>query len=56
MEPLGSEIIVDLKIGNDLLKAKTSPDFQASIGESIGMSFNMKKAHIFDKKTEKVII
>ena len=56
MEPLGSEVIVDIKIGDNLLKAKASPDFQASIGESVGMNFNMKKAHIFDKKTEKVII
>jgi len=55
-EPLGSEVILDLKIGDSLVKAKTSPDFKLSIGEKIWMTFNKEKMHIFDKKTEKAII
>ncbi|MEM2110348.1 MAG: ABC transporter ATP-binding protein [Candidatus Bathyarchaeia archaeon] len=56
IEPLGSEVIVDLKIGDNLIKAKASPSFRADIGETVGMSFNMERAHVFDKKTENAII
>ena len=55
-EPLGSEVILDLKIGDSLVKAKTSPDFKLSISEKIWVTFNKEKMHIFDRKTEKVII
>lgn len=56
LEPLGSETIVDLNVEDILVKARASPDFRGNIGETVEVSFNMKKAHIFDKKTEKVII
>jgi hypothetical protein len=35
---------------------KTASDFAASPGDAIGMSINMEKIHIFDKKTGKAII
>jgi multiple sugar transport system ATP-binding protein len=56
LEPLGSETIVDIKVGDELLKVKTASDFAASPGDAIGMSINMEKIHIFDKKTGKAII
>jgi multiple sugar transport system ATP-binding protein len=55
-EPLGSEVIVDLKVGDNLVKAKTTPDFAISIGEKVWMGFNKERMHLFDKKTEKAII
>lgn len=55
-EPLGSEVIVDLKVGDKIVKAKSAPDFAVSIGEKVWMGFNEKKIHVFDKKTEKAII
>jgi len=55
-EPLGSEVIVDLKIGDDLVKVKTGPDFAMNIGEKVWIGLNKKKMHLFDKKTEKAII
>ena len=55
-EPLGSEVIVDLKVGDNLVKAKATPDFAMGIGEKVWMGFNKEKMHLFDKKTEKAII
>jgi len=56
IEPLGSESIVDFKVGNNLVKAKATPDFAASSGEKVWIGFNQEKMHLFDRKTEKCII
>lgn len=53
LEPLGSEIILDLKVGENLIKAKVPPDFKANIGDNIWLSFDINRIHFFDKKTEK---
>lgn len=55
-EPMGSEVIVDLKIGENFIKAKVAPDFTISVGEKVWMGFNEEKMHLFDKKTEKAIV
>jgi multiple sugar transport system ATP-binding protein len=56
LEPLGSEIVLDLKVGDNLIKAKTPPDFRANTGDSVWLSFDINRVHVFDKKTEKAII
>ena len=55
-ELVGSETIVTLKIGENIVKAKAIPDFKASIGEKIYFAINKDKIHIFDKATCKVIV
>jgi multiple sugar transport system ATP-binding protein len=55
-EPLGSEIIVDLKLGENLIKVKTSSDTDVKIGETKYITLNKEKMHIFDKKTGKVLV
>ena len=55
VEPLGSENIIDLKIGENLLKAKTLPTIQPDIGQPIQMWFNKDRMHVFDGNTEKAI-
>jgi len=54
-EPLGSEIIVDLKIGDTLARAKVSPDTQLKIGQPEWLNLNKNKMQIFDKKTGKAL-
>jgi multiple sugar transport system ATP-binding protein len=49
VEPLGASKIVDLKVGNDLIKARTSADFDVKIGDRVWVGFNEKKVHFFDK-------
>ena len=55
-EPMGSEVIVDLKVGDEIVKVKASPDIEISIGDKAWIGFNEDKIHIFDKATEKAII
>lgn len=55
-EPLGSEVIIDVKVGDSLIKVRTSADFDVNIGEKVWIEFEKDKMHIFDKKTEKAII
>ena len=56
MEPLGSETIVDLKLGDKIIKAVAPPTYKASSGDKVWMTFNMNNIHILDKKTEKAIV
>lgn len=55
VEPLGSENIVDLKIGNNLLRARTLPTVHPDIGQPIHTWFHKDRMHIFDKSTGKTI-
>ncbi|MBM3211239.1 ABC transporter ATP-binding protein [Candidatus Poribacteria bacterium] len=56
VEPLGSENIIDLKIGENIIKAKTLPTVYPDIGQLVYMWFNKDRMHIFDKTTEKAIL
>lgn len=55
VEPLGSENIIDLRIGENLLKAKTLPTVNPNIGQPIQIWFDKDRMHVFDKETEKAI-
>ncbi len=55
VEPLGSENIIDLRIGGNILKVKTLPTIQPGIGQPIHMWFDKDRMHVFDKSTEKAI-
>jgi len=56
VEPLGSEVILDLRVGENLLKTRCPPDFTPNPGDTVYVSFRKEKLHIFDKKTEKAIM
>jgi multiple sugar transport system ATP-binding protein len=55
-EPLGSEVIVDLKVGDEIVKVKTPPDSKINIGDELWIGFSQDNMHIFDKSTKKAII
>jgi multiple sugar transport system ATP-binding protein len=54
-EPLGSEIIVDLKAGQDLIKAKVGPEFKLKIGDKVWFTVNEKAVHLFDQETDEAM-
>jgi len=56
VEPLGSETVVDVKVGEDLIKLKEKPAFTAKMGQKVKMVFDENSMHLFDKKTEKAIL
>ncbi|MDY6986072.1 MAG: ABC transporter ATP-binding protein [Candidatus Thermoplasmatota archaeon] len=51
VEPLGSEQIITIKIGEALIIVKTSPDTELKVGEKVKISFNPQKIHLFDGET-----
>ena len=56
VEPLGRDLIVNVKIGSGLYKVIAPPDMAVKPGQDIWLKLDMDKIHIFDKKTEKAII
>jgi multiple sugar transport system ATP-binding protein len=53
VEPLGSETIVDVIVGNDIIKAITPPVQHLSEGQQIWVHFDRTRVHLFDPKTER---
>ncbi len=55
VEPLGAETIVELTLGTDasgthtILKSRTTPNFEAEIGQHLYVSFVPERIHLFDK-------
>jgi len=56
MEPLGSEAIVDLRLGDIIIKAVAPPTYRTRPGDTTWIIFNMDRIHVLDKKTEKAIV
>jgi multiple sugar transport system ATP-binding protein len=54
-EPLGDEIIFDVKLGETIIKIKSPPKATLKIGDKVSLGFEEENMHIFDKKTEKAI-
>jgi len=56
IEPLGDVTILDLKVGDYLVKAVVSPDFKAKLGDELWVKFQVDKIFLFDKKTGKALM
>jgi len=55
-EPLGDIMILDLKIGTNLIKAVVSTDFKAKGIRKLWLRFPEDKIYLFDKKTGKALL
>jgi len=55
-EPLGDRQVLDLRVGEYLVKSLTSPDFKANIGDTLMVEFVSDKIYVFDKETGKCLI
>lgn len=53
VEPLGSETIVDVVVGQDIIKAIIPPAQHLAEGQEIWVSFDKTRVHLFDPKTER---
>jgi multiple sugar transport system ATP-binding protein len=56
VEPVGESTIVDLKVGKYLVKARAPIGFKGEIGEKVGVTIAREKIHIFDKKTDQLLV
>ncbi len=56
IEPTKPEMIVDLKLGEKMLKALVPSTESYSLDEDVWISFDKNKIHVLDKRSEKTII
>ncbi len=55
VEPLGSEVIVDLRLGEVIIQAKTASGFKRAIGEHVDVTFDPDRLHLFDSSSSKAL-
>ncbi len=55
IEPMGSEIYLNLVSGKSLYVARVDPRSQARPGGTIQVTMNLDRMHLFDKQTEQAI-
>ncbi len=55
VEPLGSEILLDVKVGNTVMVARVDPTVRAKVGEKLRLNVHPDRLHFFDAKTEQAI-
>ncbi|MEE9420777.1 MAG: hypothetical protein V3W43_14955 [Desulfatiglandaceae bacterium] len=55
MEPVRSEAILIVEVGEHRLTVKIDPLTRASVRQPIKLAIDMNKIHLFDKETEKAI-
>ena len=55
MEPLGSEILLDVKAGTNTLVARVDPTVRAKVHERVRLAMDPERLHFFDTKTEQAI-
>lgn len=56
VEPLGLETLLHLKFGRNLATVKTSAKTEFPVGKKINISFDEDAIHLFDGKTEEVLV
>jgi len=56
VEPLGREVLVSLKVGEQIFKVLASKSFDYRMGDKVGLKLDTDKLHLFDRKTEKSLL
>ncbi len=52
MEPQGSHQVVALNLSETIVKMIVSAETRVNPGDKIGIGFNIKRIHFFNKETE----
>ncbi|MGQ4809529.1 Oligosaccharides import ATP-binding protein MsmX [Candidatus Entotheonellaceae bacterium PAL068K] len=56
LEPLGSEIILELSSHGHSFTARMDPQLRVQMHDELQIYFNMDRTHLFDRRTEQVIV
>jgi len=54
-EPLGDSTILDLKVGDKLIKAVAGSTFEGDAGSTVWIRFAPERIHLFDRTTGRAI-
>ncbi len=55
-EPLGTETIINIKLGDTIVKMKVPREVYFEAGTKIWIRFDVDRIHLFDPKTEELIV
>src|SRR5262244_1265302 len=55
VEPLGSEILLDVKVGSSVIVARVEPSVRLKIHDKMRLVLHPERVHFFDNKTELAI-
>jgi multiple sugar transport system ATP-binding protein len=55
VEQLGSEILLDMKVGEDVMVACVEPTLPVKVRDRLRMAMRPSRLHLFDAKTEAAI-
>jgi multiple sugar transport system ATP-binding protein len=55
VEKLGSEILLDLKVGRGAMVAAVEPTIRVAFGDKLRMALNPARLHFFDSQSEAAI-
>jgi multiple sugar transport system ATP-binding protein len=55
VEQLGSEILLDMKVGDGVMVASVEPTVRVKVGDRLRMAMRPSRLHVFDAKTEAAI-
>ena len=56
VEPLGSEILLDVKVGNSVIVVRVDPSVRVKVHEKIRIAFLPERMHFFDAQTEDSLV
>src|SRR5258708_378220 len=56
VEPLGDETIYTIKVGDALFHASTPPDTRHASNETVFLSFNRDRIHLFDEQSQQRVL
>ncbi|MGH2454572.1 MAG: ABC transporter ATP-binding protein [bacterium] len=55
VEPLGSEILLDVKVGPSMMVARVEPTVRVKVHEPIRLALDPERLHFFDARTEQAV-
>jgi multiple sugar transport system ATP-binding protein len=55
VEPLGSEILLDVRVGRSSIVARVEPNVRVKVHETVKLAVNAERLHFFDAKTEQAV-
>jgi multiple sugar transport system ATP-binding protein len=55
VEQLGSEILLDVRVGEETMVAAVDPTIRAKVAETLQLAVNPERLHFFDAKTEAAV-
>lgn len=56
IQPLGSEVIIDIRVGDEYVKARRPPAERYNIGDEMNLVVNLKYALLFNAKTGSLLV